>query len=94
MCLVKCIILMNFFFRNQIYGVLDGEKVVVNGQEFAAKVDVNTDVAFFYGLPEIGQNLVWKEISSDPSLFLSFYQKVKSFLKPLQVLLRYRKIIL
>ena len=58
------------------------------GQPYKEKLDLTTEVAFFYGLPEIGRNMVWKEVSSDPSLFLSYYQKVKSLLKPVQVVLR------
>lgn len=32
----------------------------------------------FYGAPNIGQNLVWKPMSEDPSLFLSFLEKTSN----------------
>jgi hypothetical protein len=66
----------------------NGEVLWDNGRLVRERVEVD-DVAFFYGLPDIGKNLVWRGVSSDPSLFLNYYQKVKSFLKPVQVVLRY-----
>ena len=59
-----------------------------NGVPKRDRLDISTEVAFFYGLPEVGHNLVWKLVTSDPSLSLSYYQKVKGFLKPVQAVLR------
>lgn len=44
---------------------------------------------FFYGLPELGRNLVWKKMDQDPSLFLNAYHKSKKSMQPLVVVARY-----
>ena len=76
----------------QSYGTLEEGNIVLwdnNGKSVRDEtLDIDTEVAFFYGLPEMGRNLVWKGITTDPSLSLSYYQKVKSFLKPVQAVLR------
>ena len=43
---------------------------------------------FFYGFPELGKNVVWKPIDTNPSLSLNFYHKAKNFLKASQILTR------
>ena len=43
---------------------------------------------FFVGFPDIGQNIVWKKIDSDPSLFLNYFHKAKSSMKTSTVLAR------
>ena len=47
------------------------------------------DVKYFYGVPELGRNVMWKNFDADPSIFLNFYHKSKSGMKPLYVLRRY-----
>ena len=59
-----------------------------DGVETRKVFDIATEVAFFYGVPELGQNLVWKDFDTDPSLHLNPFSKVKSFLKPFKLLAR------
>jgi len=46
------------------------------------------EVQYFYGVPELGQNVMWKKFDADPSIFLNFFHKSKSGMKPLYVLRR------
>ena len=46
------------------------------------------EVEYFVGLPEIGKNYVWKDLDSDPTLFLNYFQKAKSSMQPISVLAR------
>jgi hypothetical protein len=39
-------------------------------------------------LPEMGQNLVWKHMDLDPSLYLNDFNKAKGVFKSLHVLTR------
>lgn len=48
----------------------------------------------FYGFQELGQNLVWKPMDDDPSLFLNFYEKASNYNKTVRVLTRYGTIFL
>jgi hypothetical protein len=71
--------------------VLDGSTVLwedYGGKQRQDKVNVDTEVAFFYGLPDVGRNFVWKPINGDPSLALNYIEKVKSFLHPITILTR------
>jgi uncharacterized protein Usg len=65
----------------------DGE-VIANGVKISEQLDINTDVAFFYGDPDLGQNFVWKDFDTDPSIFVNTFHKVKNFLKTLKILTR------
>jgi hypothetical protein len=70
--------------------VLEKDQVVVqNNKEIFQHPFQADEVMFFCGLPEMGKNLVWKFMDTDPSLFLNFYQKVKNFMRALQVVTRY-----
>ena len=75
-------------FFSQCYGILDGSTILCTKKVDVQAIDMATEVAFFYGLPEVGRNVVWRDITPDPTMFLSYYQKVKSYLKPVQVVLR------
>jgi hypothetical protein len=59
----------------------------LKGKEHRGHVDT-TEVAFFYGVPELGQNLHWKPLDYNLSLPLSYLQKVKTFYKPQRVPMR------
>ena len=70
--------------------MLDGNIVEWdNGKTYQRDtVDVDTEVAFFYGLPDVGRNFVWRPINTNPSLAVNYIDKVKSTLKSLTVLTR------
>ena len=75
----------------QVHGVIEGDKVVwrKEGEIFREKIDSKVgEVQYFYGVPELGHNVMWKDFDADPSIFLNFYHKSKSRMKPLHVLRR------
>jgi hypothetical protein len=73
-----------------VHGIVDGDVVVwkKGGNLHTTKLTEVGELKYFYGVPELGQNLAWKEFDSDPSIFLNFYHKSKSGMKPLYVLRR------
>ena len=73
------------FLRIQSFGVLEGDDVVWNNEKLSFDA---TNFKFFFGLPEVGKNLLWRPMDAHPTLFLNFYHKVKGFLKPQNVLTR------
>jgi hypothetical protein len=76
-----------FLPEHKTFGVLDGDRVKWSGNDEPIR-EIYSSVKFFYGLPEISRNIVWKRMDVDPSLYLGYYHKVKGFLKPLHVLTR------
>lgn len=50
-----------------------------------------TTMQLFYGVPELEQNLVWKPIDEDPSLFLNSYDQWSNTNKTTRILIRYNK---
>lgn len=43
----------------------------------------------FYGVTDLDQNLVWKPMDDDPSLFLNFNEKISNLNKVTHILTRY-----
>jgi ankyrin repeat protein len=80
-----------FVPKLELYGYIEDDNVIVyiDGEEkILDDVDINSEIAFYYGAPELCQNIVWKEFDSDPSCFLNFHSKIQHFLRPLKVMTR------
>ena len=75
----------------QAFGVLEEDNYVawtIRGKPFRKQFSFG-EFCFCYGTPELGRNLVWKPIDTDPSLCLNFYHKSKEFMQSVVVVLRY-----
>ena len=72
-----------------MHGLVKGNNVVWQKDgKFISELLSQHEVEYFVGLPEIGKNYVWKDLDSDPTLFLNYFQKAKSSMQPISILAR------
>lgn len=50
---------------------------------------INNNVQFFFGVQELGTNVVWRPMNPDPTLYLNYYNRTSNITKPAQLLIRY-----
>lgn len=46
------------------------------------------EVMFFYGAPELGKNMAWKKLDTEPTTHLNFYHKAKHFMSAQPIVMR------
>lgn len=74
----------------QVHGVYKKGRVIWKKNDIVKDEPyTNETMQLYYGLAGVGQNLVWKPIDEDPSLFLNFYEKASNFNKTSHIPVRY-----
>lgn len=75
-----------------MYGVLQDNVLVyeMKGKIYRKPYLPSDEFKFFYGVPELGTNLVWKPTDTNPSLALNFYLKQIENLSSVVAIIRYK----